>query len=413
MAVVSVGLFIGRPRCALLVQYISAGIATKFRLNYAPMASSNSIIQSSRQRLCQLLLQNTKLDLKDYHNKELMTRSMYEGVDGMLLPMIESIGDADISTEVRGHYGLRLREKHANYLRNSHICAQVFEALNESNIPVICMRGIAVSSRLYGESAHLRPQSDIDLLFHAEQMMDAKQALWDIGFRPDHVYHNIFVRGDVSLDLHDEPLGIGRIQAWEYLTPLRAPDFFTSAEQGELAGEAALLIDTQIELPYLCFHAMKHSFERLIWLYDIALLAKKIDSDGSWEDVLAGIQKYALQRPCFYALSYVQKHLGAPVPDTVLDAIRPSMGFVERRLFNRFMRHEIIPFLAERIFARMMPDFKHRLEFWRETIYPRYEVRQQMANGGCVKCSFIRTRLKQIFKASVGFVREGWLLLRG
>jgi len=377
------------------------------------MASSNSITQSSRQRLCQVLSQNSLLNLKDYRNEHLMTRSMHEGVDGLLLPMIDAIDTNEIHDEVRDAYRLRLREKQANYLRNNHVCAQVFEALNMAKIPVICMRGLAVSSRLYGDVAPLRPQSDIDLLFHVEQMMDAKQVLWDIGFRPDHVYRNIFVRGDVSLDLHDEPLGIGRIQAWEHLTPLRAPDFFTSAEQGELAGESALLIARGIELPYLCFHAMKHSFERLIWLNDIALLVKKIDSDGAWEEVLAGAQEYALQRPCFYALSYVQKHLQAPVPKYVFDAIQPSMGFVERRLFNRFMRHEVIPFLAERLFARMMPDFRHRLEFWRETIYPRYEVRQQMANGGCVKCSFIRTRLKQIFKASVGFMREGWLLLRG
>ncbi|MDQ6956792.1 MAG: nucleotidyltransferase family protein [Mariprofundaceae bacterium] len=377
------------------------------------MASSNSIIQSSRQRLSQILMQNTMLDLEDYRNEQLMMRSMHEGVDGLILPMLERNETPDIHAEVREAYRLRLREKQANYLRNQHVCAQVFASLNEANIPVICMRGLAVSSRLYGESAHLRPQSDIDLLFHENQMMDAKQVLWDIGFRPDDVYRNIFVRGDRSLDLHDEPLGIERIQAWKFLTPLRAPDFFSSAMQGELAGEAALLIATKVELPYLCFHAMKHSFERLIWLYDIALLASKIDVDESWQEVLLGIQEYALQRPCFYALSYVQKHLNAPVPEHVLDAIRPSMGFVEKRLFNRFMQHEIIPFLAERLFARMMPDFKHRLEFWRETIYPSLEVREQMANGGCVKCSFIRTRLKQVFKASVGFMREGWLLLRG
>jgi len=377
------------------------------------MASSNSIIQVSRQRLCYILAQNSTLDLQDYRNEELMARSMHEGVDGLLLPMIEAIDTDEIHAEVRDVYRVRLREKQANYLRNNHVCAQVFEALNTAEIPVICMRGLAVSSKLYGDSAHLRPQSDIDLLFQPEQMMDTKQVLWDIGFRPDHVYRNIFVRGDISLDLHDEPLGIGRIQAWQHLTPLRAPDFFTSALQGELAGESALLISSEIELPYLCFHAMKHSFERLIWLYDIALLAKKNDSDETWAEVLAGIQQYALQRPCFYALSYVKAHLQAPVPKYILDAIRPDMSFIERRFFNRFMRHEIIPFLAERMFARMMPDFKHRLEFWRETIYPRYEIRQQMANGGCVKCSFIRTRLKQVIKASVGFIREGWLLLRG
>jgi len=376
------------------------------------MASSNSIIQSSRQRLCYILSHKSGLKLEDYRNEHLMARSMHEGIDALLLPMIEAIETDDIHAEVRDAYRLRLREKQANYLRNKHVCAQVLSSFYAADIPVICMRGLAVSERFYGDSAYLRPQSDIDLLFQPKQMLDAKQVLWDIGFRPDYVYHNIFVRGDISLDLHDEPLGINRIQAWQHLTPLRASDFFASAQEGKLAGEPALLIGRGVELPYLCFHAMKHSFERLVWLYDIALLSQKIESDNAWAEVLRGIQSYALQRPCFYALSYVHEHLQAGVPKHVLEAIRPRMDFIEKRLFKRFMRHEIIPFLAERLFARMMPDARHRLDFWRETIYPRYEVRQQMANGGCVKCSFIRTRLKQLLKASIGFMREAWLLLR-
>jgi len=377
------------------------------------MASSNSIIQSSRKRLCQILAHQSVLDIQDYRNEYLIDRARYEGVDALLLPLIIAIETNELCVEDKEFYGSRLREKQADYLRNHHTCAQVLLALNRAEIPVICMRGLAVAEKLYGDVAHLRPQSDIDLLFHPAQLMDAKQVLWDIGFRPDYVYENMFVRGDVLLDLHDEPLGIGRIQAWEHLTPLRAPDFFASAEYAKLAGEEACLIGRKVELAYLCFHAMKHSFERLIWLYDIALLANKVDSDAAWQDVLDGIHEYGLQRPCFYALSYVQRSLNAVVPKYVLDAIRPDMGFVEKRLFNRFMQHEIIPFLAERIFARMMPDFRHRLVFWSETIYPRYAVRQQMANGGCVKCSFIRTRLKQVYKAFIGFVREAWLLLRG
>ncbi|MDQ6994339.1 MAG: hypothetical protein Q9M18_01935, partial [Mariprofundaceae bacterium] len=68
--------------------------------------------------------------------------------------------------------------------------------------------------------------------------------------------------------------------------------------------------------------------------------------------------------------------------------------------------------LAERLFARMQPDWKHRFNFWKETIYPTYEVRAQIAGGGCVKCSFIRTRIKQISKATMLFLREIFLLVR-
>jgi hypothetical protein len=61
----------------------------------------------------------------------------------------------------------------------------------------------------------------------------------------------------------------------------------------------------------------------------------------------------------------------------------------------------------------MQPDFRHRIEFWRETIYPRYEVREQVAAGsGCVKCNFTRKRLKQVFHAAWLLTKEGFSLLR-
>jgi len=165
-------------------------------------------------------------------------------------------------------------------------------------------------------------------------------------------------------------------------------------------------------LPYLCFHALKHSFERLIWLYDIKLLAEQVAKRDEWGEVASGIAEYKLERPCFYALSYVKTHMQAPVPDELLQHIQPDMGFVETRLFRRFMKHEIIPYLAERLFSRMLPDFARRVAFWKETIYPREEVRKQIAGGGCVKCNFIRTRLKQLLKASWAFSKEWFLMLR-
>ncbi len=343
-------------------------------------------------------------DLSDIH---FVSAAVQERVDLLLWERLECVQDNDF-------IGLRVRQKEYAlwHLRIKNTLSQILTALNEAKLPVLIMRGQALAETLYIQP-HTRPQSDIDLIFEPACALQAKQVLWDIGFRPDSVYADMFVRGDIQLDIHTEPLGIERIQAWQYLTPLRAKDFFKYGQEGRLAGEKALLLHPRVNLPYLCFHALKHSFERLLWLYDIALLANDISAKQQWNEVVQGIEDYKLERPCFYALSYAKAHLGADVPDEMLDKICPDMGFVERRLFKRHMHHEVIPYLAERLFARMQPDFKHRVDFWKETIYPRYEVRAQMANGGCVKCSFIRTRLKQVFKAFTGFMREGWLLVRG
>ncbi len=343
-------------------------------------------------------------DLSDIH---FVSAAVQERVDLLLWERVDSTKDNDFT-------GLMVRQKEYAlwHLRIKNALSQILTALDEAKLPVLVMRGQALAETLYRQP-YTRPQSDIDLIFEPAHALQAKQVLWDIGFRPDSVYASMFVRGDIQVDVHTEPLGIERIQAWQYLTPLRAKDFFKYAQEGELAGEKALLLQPRVNLPYLCFHALKHSFERLVWLYDIALLANDITAKHQWDEVVQGIEDYKLERPCFYALSYAKAHLGADVPEGILNHICPDMGFIERRLFKRHMHHEVIPYLAERLFARMQPDFKHRIAFWKETIYPRYEVRAQMANGGCVKCSFIRKRLRQMMKAGLGIFRESFAILRG
>jgi len=376
------------------------------------MASSKSNRAALRQRLSEIIVDTEPMSASDMDNIELINLVVEEGVHGLLWQKMTSAPDLNLNSDMEEALIARLQEMRLKYLRLQHACGRIVISLDQANIPVVCMRGVAVAEKLYGEQAALRPISDIDLLLDESQMLDAKQTLWDIGFRPDAKYRNIYYRGDISIDLHHEPLGIERIQMWQYLTPLRISDFLKYTEAGELAGEKARLLHTRVNLPYLCFHAMKHSFERLIWLYDIALLANEVSEQDGWVEVLAGVVEYKLERPCFYALSYVKNHLGAVVPNDLLESIQPKMGFVERSLFRRFMNHEVIPFLAERLFSRMMPDFSHRFRFWQETIYPRYEVRAQMVETGCVKCNFIRKRLKQLLKAAWLFVREGFSLLK-
>ncbi len=362
-----------------------------------PMSSSPA---ESRRMLCAILTGS-----QDFPSipPEWIDAAHAEGVHGLLWSQLASRPDVVLPEALmHEHRGWILRMRHAT--------AQILGVLGRAGIPAICLRGQALAG-LYGERAGLRPQSDIDLLVAEDRLLAAKQVVWDLGFRADELYRHHFVRGDVQIDFHFEPLGIERIEAWAHLTPLRTADFFDAASPGEVAGVPALVVDARVLLPYLAFHAMKHSFERLIWLCDIAELARQVEQQGLWADVQQGILDYGLQRPCYFALAYVRAHLAAPVPEAVLTAIRPAMGWAEQRLFARHMQHEVVPFLAERMFARMMPDLRHRLAFWSETIYPRYEVRRQIAETGCVKCNFTRKRLRLLLRALRGMFSESWRML--
>ena len=300
----------------------------------------------------------------------------------------------------------------ADSLRMRNATLRVLRAFQQANIPVICMRGLTLSHKLYPEP-HLRPFTDIDILIHTKDTLMAKQVIGNIlHYNPVPAFPMLFKQGDIPLDLHIEPIGIERIKAWQHLTPLNTDDFFKHATKSELEGEEALLLQPYVLLPYLCFHAQKHSFERLIWLYDIKLLVEMINQDNGWDEVRKGIHEYQLERPCYYALSYLKAYMNSDIPEELLNSIKPDFGFIEKRLFTRFMSHEIVPYLAERLFARMLPSLMHQIEFWRETIYPDEQVRKQIAGSGCVKCNFIRTRLKQIATAIFSLSKELFLMVR-
>ncbi len=364
---------------------------------------------SYRESACQLLQGNMPEHILS--NTTFWTFAQADGMFPLLWTSLTQEQKKAVKPYLLNPMDERLFTTEALRLRNA--TARVLRAYRDAGIPIICMRGVAVSELLYPQP-YLRPHTDIDILFDKQHLIMAKQVAGNVlHYRPINAYPMLFKLGDIPLDLHIEPIGAERIRAWKHITPLHVKDFFNYAKDGELAGERAKVVHPRVMLPYLCFHALKHSFDRLIWLYDIALLAKQVEEQELWDEILQGITEYKLERPCFYALSYVATHMNAPVPAYILEQTKPNMGLVEKRLFKRFMNHKVIPYMAERLFSRMLPNFKLKLEFWRETIYPREEIRTQIAGGGCIKCNFIRTRLKQIGRALWAFTKETVLIIRG
>ncbi len=331
-----------------------------------------------------------------------------EGVLALLWHRLE----ATATNEDRQRIAPQLRRQAARFMQCRQVTREALAAAHHRNIPVICLRGQALAEGLYTPSS-LRPQSDVDILVAPPDMERLSGALREGRFLPVPSCPMLFRRGQMLLDAHVDPIGIARIAARAHMTSLRAEDFFQHATAGAICGQPVLVPTSRVMLPYLCLHALKHSFNRLIWLWDIALLARQITRENGWEAVAEGIAAYRLQRPCFYALSYVRQHMAAPVPDTVLTATHPPMGRRERSLYARFMAHDIPPYLAERTFARMIPQMDRRLDFWRETIFPAGGVRRQFAGTtDCPNCNFIRDRLRRLLGLAALIWREALALLR-
>ena len=117
----------------------------------------------------------------------------------------------------------------------------------------------------------------------------------------------------VSFDLHTEIVGsewVGRkgrvfrldpATLWRDATPLEPDDPST-----------LVLSPVHLQLQ-LAVHALKHSYSRLIWLVDLALVL----ADALWTPLMEHARASGALRPLAYAVSILDTLLGFPVPEAV------------------------------------------------------------------------------------------------
>jgi hypothetical protein len=174
-------------------------------------------------------------------------------------------------------------ESHAvrNTFRWTSELRGILEAFAAAAIPVIPLKGPMLAERIYG-SIELREWRDLDLLVMRPDIDAAGSLLKKLGFtlesRPNK-FHYRWHRGTSLVELHFDVLNqmefnFDTAGAWQRATPR------------EFLGQPVRQFAPSDELLYLSLHAVRHGFECLSHVLDIALafklLTAKIDP-GAYE----------------------------------------------------------------------------------------------------------------------------------
>ena len=131
----------------------------------------------------------------------------------------------------------------------------------------------------------------------------------------DWTYSPYFRKGSLFLEFHANPLGLH--------FPSRGEDgFWSSAGRLRVRGTEALVLPAENELCYLCVHAQQHSYQRLIWLADIAGLAGRAGLDWDWVSRIARDER--IRGPVFYGLHLAETLWPGAVPPEPRDELRPG-----------------------------------------------------------------------------------------
>jgi hypothetical protein len=144
-------------------------------------------------------------------------------------------------------------------------------AFHRAQVPVIALKGPCLAERIYGDPA-FRTCYDLDLLVRGSDLSRAEDLLAKLGFSPNaraDDYHRPWSRQGTNLELHHN---VENPDAFEF----DINSAWTRATPTEFHQAPLWLLSPPDELMYLCLHAVRHRFERVCLILDLALAFRRI-----------------------------------------------------------------------------------------------------------------------------------------
>jgi len=219
-----------------------------------------------------------------------------------------------------------------------HELVRIARAFDAAGIRYVFIKGIALSIQLYGDPV-ARGGRDIDVLVERQRTSDTEAILRDLGYvppihagpvRPDEdtpPKESGWVHGErrILVELHDRLCENPALLPWDFEA------LWAERETVTIAGMAVPAM-TRRRLPvYLAVHGIRHGWQRLMWLADLAVL---LDSDAAWDQALATAAKEGLSGMMLHVGWALHHWLTRPVPAAVLAR---GARRIDVRLLNRLV----------------------------------------------------------------------------
>lgn len=336
---------------------------------------------NSRKRLLELL-QGKPAPWAERNSQktrdEFIQHAKREGVLALATHLlINGDGWAELPEEFRNR--LRKEARHAialELIRQQEII-RVLDLVAAERIRPLLLKGTPLAYLRYPEP-HLRTRCDSDLLFPDRATAErAYEILQESGYQRPHAVSGELVsyqftchsanKGGMNhaFDLH------WRINNQQYLA--RIFDFGVleaSAQAVPALGENARTLSTKHALLHACAHRLAHQPEgmhnRLIWLYDIHLMAQSLDTT-QLEELLKTAKEWQLLEATLDGLRQTQALIGTQLPAHLSQQAntRQSSGqepFTPRSTTSSW-RNEIANF-------RGIADWHGRVTWLREHLFP-------------------------------------------
>lgn len=282
---------------------------------------------------------------------------------------------ADVAEEL----AQRARASAARQLVRAREIADVLQALASCDIRPVLFKGAALSYLVY-ESAALRPHTDTDLFIRRSEVETARRILTERGYTepPMSGGELVFCQFQmVKADRH----GLRHVLDvhWKISTQSLFADLLSYDEMNDDAapidalGPNARGASGSQALLLACIHPVMHhpNVERLIWLYDIHLLLRRLTAADLQRFASLAVSK-EVAGICARQLTLASECFDTPLPPGVLATLSqsdPEPSAVYLRSGRRW-HHEML------WNVRALGRWRDRIRLLREVLFPppRYMV---------------------------------------
>jgi hypothetical protein len=197
---------------------------------------------------------------------------------------------------------------------------RVLRNLNAAQVECIPFKGPALAAELWGNFT-LRQSMDIDLLVRPAQVGQAVEVLRSCGYTPESDWKRLFPR---AVELQLKKAGMPPLELQWGVAPrcfaidLEIDACWQRTQSAEFGGQPTLAFAPEDLMLILCIHGWKHSWNRLLWIADVARLVRK-STTLDWTALTARARASGTEGILLLGTFLAQKLFGACLPGEIAD----------------------------------------------------------------------------------------------
>lgn len=208
---------------------------------------------------------------------------------------------------------------------------RVLRRLNEHAVPVILLKGAALTEVIYTNLA-LRPMRDLDLLVPTQAVPRAEGILKGLGYAVPRVdpqpgatlaYESqMTVSKSDPLPCHIE-IHWNLIDSPFYQHSLATEWFWDTSLPLTVGQESARILGPEAQTLYLCAHLLlHHGGNDLLWFYDLVQVIRYYRVQLDWQEILTRAQSLTVTLPAQSILIALAEEWCAPIPSNIIAKLR-------------------------------------------------------------------------------------------